>query len=49
MDTITIKDFQKVDIRIGRVLEAGAEKARKVAKETMKEIYEVVGITNKLN
>jgi tryptophanyl-tRNA synthetase len=32
-----------------RVLESGADKARKVAKETMKEVYEVVGITNKLN
>jgi len=31
------------------ILEKGAEKARKVARETMKEVYEVVGITNKLS
>jgi tryptophanyl-tRNA synthetase len=38
------------DIKLAKdVLEKGAEKARMVAKETMKEVYEVVGITNKLN
>lgn len=38
------------DINLAKkVLEMGAEKARKLAKETMKEVYEVVGITNKLN
>ena len=31
------------------ILENGAEKARKVAKETMDQVYQVVGITNKLN
>ncbi len=31
------------------ILTAGAKKARKLAKETMNEIYEVVGIKNKLN
>lgn len=31
------------------VLERGAEKARLIARETMKEVYQVVGITNKLN
>lgn len=38
------------DIKLARkVLENGAEKARKLAKETMREVYEAVGITNKLN
>ena len=31
------------------ILEKGAEKARKVAEETIKEVYKIVGITNKLN
>jgi tryptophanyl-tRNA synthetase len=43
------KDLEN-DIKLARqILENGAEKARIVAKETMKEVYEVVGITNKLN
>lgn len=37
------------DIELARkILKEGAEKARLVAKNTMKEVYEVVGITNKL-
>ena len=31
------------------ILEKGAEKAKKVTQETMKEVYDTVGITNKLN
>ena len=31
------------------VLEKGSERARKVAKETMREVYRAVGVTNKLN
>ncbi len=31
------------------ILKKGAEKARLVAKETMREVYEVIGIINKLN
>ncbi|KKR30359.1 MAG: Tryptophan-tRNA ligase [Candidatus Woesebacteria bacterium GW2011_GWA1_39_8] len=38
------------DIELAKeILEKGAEKARKVAKETMREVYRVVGITNKLS
>lgn len=38
------------DIKLAKdVLEKGAEKAGKVAKETMKEVYEAVGIINSLN
>ena len=32
-----------------KILKQGAERAREVAKDTMKEVYEIVGITNKLN
>ncbi len=32
-----------------KILDKGAEKARKLARATMEEVYEVVGITNKLN
>lgn len=38
------------DIELARkILKNGAEKARVVAKKTMDEVYEIVGITNKLN
>lgn len=38
------------DINLAKeILADGAAKARKVAQETMKEVYEIVGITNKLN
>lgn len=43
------KELQN-DIKLAKnILKNGAEKARKIAKETMKEIYEIVGIKNRLN
>lgn len=46
---LKIKELEN-DIDLARdILKKGAEKARVVAKDTMRQVYEVVGITNKLN
>ena len=43
------KELEKNPDIARKVLKNGAEKAREFAKKTLAEVYEVIGITNKLN
>ena len=43
------KDLEQNLDQVKKILELGAEKAAQTAKETLEEVYEVIGIKNKIN